>query len=157
MDHEALKRGIVIHITETCDVLEALEFRPDNEFKLHDNLRADAYVVRQQNSLVIGCGLATYTVSVGANSATLLSQGPGAEAAAMGSAVVSTVHDPTALYWNPAGLAASGGMISGEHLFLFSGARYDFTPGVRSARRACWNEVDAAIPISATATPKCTV
>ena len=39
---------------------------------------------------------------------------------------VSTVHDPTALYWNPAGLAASGGTITGEHLFLYGGARYDF-------------------------------
>lgn len=56
----------------------------------------------------------------------LLSQGPGAEAAALGGSVVSIVADPTALYWNPAGLAYSGGAISGEHLFLFDGARYDF-------------------------------
>ena len=67
-----------------------------------------------------------YAQTVGANSAQLLSQGPGAEAAAEAGAVVSTVHDPTALYWNPAGLAEAGGEVSGEHLFLYGGARYDF-------------------------------
>ena len=67
-----------------------------------------------------------YAQTVGANASQLLSRGPGAESAAMAGTSVSTVHDPTALYWNPAGLAASGGMISGEHLFLFGGARYDF-------------------------------
>ncbi len=56
----------------------------------------------------------------------LLTRGPGAEAAALGNTVVSTVHDPTALYWNPAGLARAGGMVTGEHLFLYDGARYDF-------------------------------
>lgn len=56
----------------------------------------------------------------------LLTRGPGAEAAALGNSVVSTVHDPTALYWNPAGLARAGGMLTGEHLFLYDGARYDF-------------------------------
>ncbi|MDE2039578.1 MAG: hypothetical protein KGJ45_06115 [Elusimicrobia bacterium] len=71
-------------------------------------------------------GTPAYAQTVGANSSQLLSKGPGAEAAALGGAVVSTVHDPTSLYWNPAGLAASGGMVSGEHLFLYDGARYDF-------------------------------
>lgn len=56
----------------------------------------------------------------------LLTRGPGAEAAALGSTVLSTIHDPTALYWNPAGLTYAGGAITGEHLFLFDGARYDF-------------------------------
>lgn len=56
----------------------------------------------------------------------LLTRGPGAEGAALSGTIVSTVHDPTALYWNPAGLAAAGGMVSGEHLFLYDGARYDF-------------------------------
>src|SRR5882672_10126305 len=56
----------------------------------------------------------------------LLTRGPGAEGAALAGTIVATVHDPTALYWNPAGLAAAGGMVSGEHLFLYDGARYDF-------------------------------
>ncbi len=56
----------------------------------------------------------------------LLTRGPGAEGASLAGTIVSTVHDPTALYWNPAGLAAAGGMVSGEHLFLYDGARYDF-------------------------------
>ncbi len=71
-------------------------------------------------------GAPLYAQTVGAVSSQLLSQGPGAQAAALGGAVVSTIHDPTALYWNPAGLADAGGMVSGEHLFLFDGARYDF-------------------------------
>jgi len=63
---------------------------------------------------------------VAAASSQLLSQGPGAAAAALSGAVVSTIHDPTALYWNPAGLADAGGALAGEHMFLFDGARYDF-------------------------------
>lgn len=56
----------------------------------------------------------------------LLTRGPGAEAAALGRTAVSVVQDPTALYWNPAGLAGAGGAVTGEHLFLYDGARYDF-------------------------------
>ena len=63
---------------------------------------------------------------LGAASGQFLSRGPGAAAAALAGSVVSIVNDPTALYWNPAGLAQSDGMISGEHLFLVGGARYDF-------------------------------
>ena len=69
-------------------------------------------------------GTPLYAQTVGAT--TLLTRGPGAEAAALSGAVVPTVSDPTALYWNPAGLANSGGAVSGEHLFLSDGARYDF-------------------------------
>lgn len=71
-------------------------------------------------------GIPLYAQTVGAASTQLLSQGPGAEASALAGSVVSTIHDPTALYWNPAGLADAGGMVAGEHLFLFDGARYDF-------------------------------
>lgn len=56
----------------------------------------------------------------------LLTRGPGAEAAALGNSIVSVVRDPSALYWNPAGLANSGGAVMGEHLFLYDGARYNF-------------------------------
>lgn len=56
----------------------------------------------------------------------LLTRGPGAEAAALAGTLTPVVKDPTALYWNPAGLARSGGAVTGEHLFLFDGARYDF-------------------------------
>ena len=56
----------------------------------------------------------------------LLTRGPGAEAAALGNSVVPVVRDPSALYWNPAGLANAGGMVTGEHLFLYDGARYNF-------------------------------
>lgn len=57
---------------------------------------------------------------------TVLTQSPGAQGAAFGRAAVSVVQDPTALHWNPAGLAGAGGAITGEHMFLYDGARYDF-------------------------------
>ncbi|MBI2787312.1 MAG: PorV/PorQ family protein [Elusimicrobia bacterium] len=57
---------------------------------------------------------------------TILSQSPGAQGAALGRAAVSVVQDPTALHWNPAGLAGAGGAVTGEHQFLYDGARYDF-------------------------------
>lgn len=57
---------------------------------------------------------------------TILSQSPGAQGAALGRAAVSVIQDPTALHWNPAGLAGAGGAVTGEHLFLYDGARYDF-------------------------------
>ncbi len=56
----------------------------------------------------------------------LTTEGPGARAAVFGRAATSLVQDPSALYWNPAGLAGAGGAVSGEHLFLYDGARYDF-------------------------------
>ncbi|MDE2491535.1 MAG: hypothetical protein KGM24_11855 [Elusimicrobia bacterium] len=56
----------------------------------------------------------------------LLSEGPGAAAAAMGRTATALAADPTALYWNPAGLTDAGGAVTGEHMFLFDGARYDF-------------------------------
>lgn len=76
----------------------------------------------QALALYLG-GLPAYA---GAPDAHLLSRGPGAAAAALGGAVVPTVADPSALYWNPAGLAQAGGAVMGEHLFLQGGARYDF-------------------------------
>lgn len=57
---------------------------------------------------------------------TILSQSPGAQGAALGRAAVAVIQDPTALHWNPAGLAGAGGAVTGEHLFLYDGARYDF-------------------------------
>jgi tetratricopeptide (TPR) repeat protein len=69
-------------------------------------------------------GAPLYAQTVGATS--LLTRGPGAEAAALSGAVVPTIADPTALYWNPAGLAHAGGAVTGENLFLYDTARYDF-------------------------------
>lgn len=57
---------------------------------------------------------------------TIMSQSPGAQGAALGRAAVSVIQDPTALHWNPAGLAGAGGAVTGEHQFLYDGARYDF-------------------------------
>ena len=45
-------------------------------------------------------GIPLYEQTVGAGASQLLSKGPGAESAAMAGTSVSTIHDPTALYWN---------------------------------------------------------
>jgi len=71
--------------------------------------------------------LGTVPLYAGTTGAThLLTRGPGAASSALGNTVVSVVHDPTALYWNPAGLAGAGGAVTGEHLILYDGARYNF-------------------------------
>lgn len=57
---------------------------------------------------------------------TILTQSPGAQGAALGRVAAAVVQDPTSLHWNPAGLASAGGAVTGEHLFLYDGARYDF-------------------------------
>jgi len=57
---------------------------------------------------------------------TILTQSPGAQGAALGRAAVAVIQDPTALHTNPAGLAGAGGAVTGEHLFLYDGARYDY-------------------------------
>lgn len=80
-------------------------------------------VLLQLLALYLG-GVPVYAGPVGATH--LLTRGPGAEAAALGNSVVPVVRDPSALYWNPAGLANAGGMVTGEHLFLYDGARYNF-------------------------------
>jgi len=80
-------------------------------------------VLLQLLALYLG-GVPTCAQTVGATH--LLTRGPGAEAAALGNSVVPVVRDPSALYWNPAGLANAGGMMMGEHLFLYDGARYNF-------------------------------
>ncbi len=80
-------------------------------------------VLLQLLALYLG-GVPACAQTVGATH--LLTRGPGAEAAALGNSVVPVVRDPSALYWNPAGLANAGGMMMGEHLFLYDGARYNF-------------------------------
>lgn len=80
-------------------------------------------VLLQLLALYLG-GVPACAQTVGATH--LLTRGPGAEAAALGNSVLPTIADPSALYWNPAGLANAGGMVMGEHLFLYDGARYDF-------------------------------
>ncbi|MBD3288055.1 hypothetical protein GF337_04565, partial [candidate division KSB1 bacterium] len=47
---------------------------------------------------------------VGTSAAAFLEVGVGARAMAMGGAYASVANDPTALYWNPAGIAWMGGV-----------------------------------------------
>jgi hypothetical protein len=53
--------------------------------------------------------------------------GVGARAFAMGGAYIAIVEDPTAVYWNPAGLSVlTAPEFSGMHSELFAGTRYDY-------------------------------
>jgi hypothetical protein len=61
-----------------------------------------------------------------------LELGPGARAQAMGSAFVSLADDPTASFWNPAGLARqSGFQLSATHNQSFEGIRQEYVSALK--------------------------
>jgi opacity protein-like surface antigen len=63
----------------------------------------------------------------GTTAAQFLSINQGARAAGMGSAFVAVADDPTALYWNPAGLTkVQGGAVVFEHVNWIADIKYDF-------------------------------
>ncbi len=63
----------------------------------------------------------------GTTAATFLSIGQGARAAGMGSAYVGVTNDPTALYWNPAGIAKQeGGAVVIDHTQWIADIKYNF-------------------------------
>ena len=55
-----------------------------------------------------------------------LSDGPGAEAQAMGQAFTAIADDVTAIYYNPAGLVVQPGAVHAEHTPVYDGGRYNF-------------------------------
>jgi len=55
-----------------------------------------------------------------------LSQGPGAKAGALNQAFTALANDPTALYYNPAGLSFQRGAFHAEHTPVIEGGRYNF-------------------------------
>ena len=63
----------------------------------------------------------------GTTAAPFLSIGQGARAAGMGNAFVAIADDPTALYWNPGGLARLGGVgVAFEHTQWIAETKYNF-------------------------------
>ncbi len=86
-----------------------------------------------RNLFLTGCLLAGFTplhalTKVGTTAMPFLKIGVGARAAAMGEAFVALATDATALYWNPAGLAAQPGTrVFFTHTRWFADARYHFT------------------------------
>lgn len=63
----------------------------------------------------------------GTTAAPFLSIGQGARAAGMGSAFVAVADDPTALFWNPGGLARLGGVgMTFEHTQWIADTKYNF-------------------------------
>ncbi|HAL57208.1 MAG TPA: hypothetical protein DCP63_12250 [Bacteroidetes bacterium] len=66
----------------------------------------------------------------GTSAASFLSIGQGARASAMGSAFVAVADDPSAIYWNPAGLAGlSGAGVMFDHTQWIAGTKYNFVAG----------------------------
>ena len=63
----------------------------------------------------------------GTVAARFLTMPAGARASAMGSALVASVDDATATYWNPAGLASlRGGLFQGEYADWYAGYAYNY-------------------------------
>lgn len=63
----------------------------------------------------------------GTTAAPFLSVGQGAKAASMGSAFVAIADDPSAMYWNPSGLASLSGVnVLFDHTEWFAGIRYNY-------------------------------
>lgn len=70
------------------------------------------------------------------SSALFLELGAGARAAALGGAVSAHVHDATAAYWNPAGLARLGGWdLTGTHTEWLQDIRYEHVSVARNRGR----------------------
>lgn len=66
----------------------------------------------------------------GTTAAPFLSIGQGARALSMGSAFVAVADDPSALFWNPAGLTdMEGGAIIVDHTEWFAGLQYNYLAG----------------------------
>lgn len=77
--------------------------------------------------LLIPCVLSAASFSkVGTTAAPFLKIGVGARAIALGGNFVALADDPSALYWNPAGITGLSGMsISGTHTEWFAGITHD--------------------------------
>jgi hypothetical protein len=66
----------------------------------------------------------------GTTAASFLSIGQGARGLAMGSAYVAVTDDPSAVFWNPAGLTdIPGGAIVVDHTQWFAGLQYNYLAG----------------------------
>ena len=63
----------------------------------------------------------------GTTAGTFLSIGQGARAIAMGSAFVAIADDPSAMYWNPSGIASLSGVnVLFDHTEWFAGIRFNY-------------------------------
>jgi hypothetical protein len=83
------------------------------------------------------CGAADADVDFSRLYGSDVGMGMGARAAGMGGAFVSLADDGSAVFWNPAGLAAGGGLqlfIAGETPSEFSAAALIWSPGFAAAR-----------------------
>ncbi|MBW7888530.1 MAG: PorV/PorQ family protein [Bacteroidetes bacterium] len=84
--------------------------------------------------VLVSCSLAqSYTSNVskkGTSAASFLSIGQGSRGIAMGSAFVAVADDPSAIFWNPSGIAdITGGSVLIEHTQWFADLQYNYVAG----------------------------
>lgn len=102
-------------------------------------------MIRRPSRLVVGAclslamllatGPAAHAADPGETGLAFLKIGVGARAAAMGDAYVAVAQDPTATYWNPAGIANTpGDEIHASHNEWISDVRYEYLAAVHGMK-----------------------
>ena len=85
-------------------------------------------------SAAFGQGIRSDVSKRGTTAAPFLSIGQGARATGLGSAFVAIADDPSAMYWNPSGIAdLSGVQVIVDHTSWFAGITYDYVGATLNA------------------------
>jgi len=85
--------------------------------------------------LLLATGPAAHAAEPGETGLAFLKIGVGARAAGMGEAYVAVAQDPTATYWNPAGIAnALGDEVHATHNEWISDVRYEYLAAVHGMK-----------------------
>jgi hypothetical protein len=86
-------------------------------------------------ALVLATAVSTRAADPGETGLAFLKIGVGARAAGMGEAYVAVAQDPTATYWNPAGIAnAPGNEVHVSHNEWISDVRYEYVAAVHGMK-----------------------
>ncbi|MBZ0267730.1 PorV/PorQ family protein, partial [bacterium] len=86
-------------------------------------------------AMLLATGPAVHAAEPGETGLAFLKIGVGARAAGMGEAYVAVAQDPTATYWNPAGIAnAQGDEVHATHNEWISDVRYEYLAAVHGMK-----------------------